>query len=130
MKIIKNKILTHCPACSNELTITRLSCDHCQIKIEGEFILNKFCRLPNEQVEFIDVFLKCRGNIKDVEKELGISYPTVRNRLDGVLQALGHQIDKNESPQEVPCRQDILDAVEKGELSSEEAARQLRKLKK
>jgi len=99
---------------------------------------DEFCKLPNEQLEFIEVFIKCRGNIKDVEKELGISYPTVRNRLEGVIQALGYSVDKmgdyaderRVSQNVSEKRQLILNALENGELSAQEAAAQLRKLGK
>ncbi|MCE5287582.1 MAG: DUF2089 domain-containing protein [Pelosinus sp.] len=130
VSIINNKVLNHCPVCGKELIITKLNCRHCQTKIEGEFAPSKFCRLPNEQLEFIEVFLKSRGNIKDVEKELGISYPTVRNRLDSVLQALGYCVEKSECPKDDLQHQTILDSLERGEITSEEAAQQLRKCKK
>ena len=86
-----------CPVCSHELSVSRLNCTFCPTKIEGDFTTCKFCRLPNEQREFVEVFIKCRGNIKDVEKELGISYPTVRNRLDAVIEALGYRVEKDEA---------------------------------
>jgi len=98
--------------------------------VEGEFVACKFCRLPKDQLEFVEVFLKCRGNIKDVEKELSISYPTVRNRLEGVLQSLGYRDEKVTPPQEETRRYEILSALESGEITSEEATQQLRKLKR
>jgi hypothetical protein len=116
-----------CPVCGERLLVTRLSCDHCQTRLEGEFDFCKFCRLPAEQREFIEVFIKCRGNIKDVEKELGISYPTVRNRLDGVIEALGYQVETNSPALEKDYRQEVLQALENGEITAAEAARQLRK---
>lgn len=127
-----------CPICSNELKITRLGCLKCKTILEGEFTGCKFCKLPNEQLEFIEVFIKCRGNIKDVEKELGISYPTVRNRLEGVLLALGYSVEKSAEYTEdskisqnvMEKRQAILSSLEKGKLSPQEAAQQLRKLGK
>lgn len=130
MSTIGNRLLTRCPVCDQELTIAKLACGHCQTKIEGEFAPCKFCRLPADQLEFIEVFLKCRGNIKDVEKELGISYPTVRNRLDSALQALGYRVDKTDSQPEDMRRQDILAALESGEITSAEAAQQLRRARK
>lgn len=116
-----------CPVCGEPLMVTRLSCNHCQTRLEGEFNFCKFCRLPAEQREFVEVFIKCRGNIKDVEKELGISYPTVRNRLDGVIEALGYRIEKQEAADEKDYRQEVLKALENGEITAEEAALQLRK---
>lgn len=127
---MKYKAPSRCPVCDHELTISKLSCTHCQTNIEGEFTSCKFCRLPVEQLEFIEVFIKCRGNIKDVEKELGISYPTVRNRLEGAIQALGYRLEKTSPDEEKERRQDILLALEKGEITPQEATRQLRKIDK
>ena len=115
-----------CPVCGHGLLVTRLSCSYCSTKLEGEFSTCKFCRLTAEQRQFIEVFIKCRGSIKDVEKELGISYPTVRNRLDAVVAALGYPIDGRTDTEETDT-QAILDAVEKGAISVAEAARQLKK---
>jgi hypothetical protein len=126
---VKFKAPNCCPVCSRELMISSLSCNHCQTRIEGSFSSCKFCRLPVEQQEFIEVFLKCRGSIKDVEKELGISYPTVRNRLDGVIQALGYRVQKQDDGEDKISKQEILEALEKGEISTQEAARLLRKAK-
>jgi hypothetical protein len=112
------------------MTISSLSCNHCQTRLEGSFTSCKFCKLPVEQQEFIEVFIKCRGNIKDVEKELGISYPTVRNRLDGVIQALGFRVEKADDEDEKTRRQEIVTALENGEITSQEATKLLRKLGK
>ncbi|MBU4554790.1 MAG: DUF2089 domain-containing protein [Eubacteriales bacterium] len=119
-----------CPVCSHEMTISSLSCNHCQTRLEGSFTSCKFCKLPVEQQEFIEVFIKCRGNIKDVEKELGISYPTVRNRLDGVIQALGFRVEKADDEDEKTRKQEIVTALENGEITSQEATKLLRKLGK
>ncbi|MBP2655517.1 MAG: hypothetical protein H6Q73_3086 [Firmicutes bacterium] len=125
--LISHKLLTHCPVCNKNITITKLACKNCTTKIEGDFLPCKFCRLPDEQIEFIEAFLKCRGNIKDVEKELGISYPSVRSRLDSVLQALGYLGNKEEYQHPAIRRQKIWDAIENGKITSEEAEKELRK---
>lgn len=125
---MKYKAPSRCPVCDSELTISRLTCDQCETKLEGNFTTSKFCKLPADQLEFVEVFVRCRGNIKDVEKELGISYPTVRGRLDGVIQALGYSTDREETPDQKDRRRDILAAVESGELSPQEAAKQLKGL--
>lgn len=118
-----------CPVCGEDLEIRSLSCSHCQTKLEGSFTPCKFCQLPNEQLEFVETFIKCRGNIKDVEKELGISYPTVRNRLEAVIQALGYASVKIDDSKEDEYRQEILNKLERGEITPQEAANQLRQLK-
>ncbi|NMA54801.1 MAG: DUF2089 domain-containing protein [Firmicutes bacterium] len=117
-----------CPICGHELRVNRLSCAFCSTKLDGEFTSCKFCRLPAEQREFIEVFIKCRGSIKEVEKELGISYPTVRGRLDAVIRALGYVVNNDAlagDRQDVSA--EVLDALDKGEISAAEAARRLRK---
>lgn len=68
------------------------------------------------------MFLTSRGNIKEVERLLGISYPTVRSRLDAIIEALGYRVEREEDQR----RKEILEAVNKGEISSEEAVRLLR----
>ncbi|KGK86216.1 hypothetical protein DP73_17105 [Desulfosporosinus sp. HMP52] len=132
------KMPHRCPVCDQEMKISKLSCTHCPTKIEGEFSSCKFCRLPAEQLVFMEAFIKCRGNIKEVEKELGISYPTVRSRLDSVIEALGYgaekgkesDYEKSKSSEESLRRQEILEALERGEISAQEAALQMRKSSK
>jgi hypothetical protein len=129
------KMPHRCPVCDHEMKISKLTCTFCPTKIEGEFSSCKFCRLPAEQLIFMEAFIKCRGNIKEVEKELGISYPTVRNRLDSVIEALGYGVDKDRSPEdekentsdESQRRQGILEALERGEITAQEATHQMRK---
>jgi hypothetical protein len=89
-----------CPICEAELTVTHLRCQRCGTGLEGTFTLTKFDRLSREQLRFVDVFVKNRGVIRDVERELGISYPTVRSRLDEVIRALGY--DAPPAPAEGP----------------------------
>ncbi|MCB8815114.1 DUF2089 domain-containing protein [Desulfosporosinus shakirovi] len=127
-----------CPVCNHEMKISKLTCTYCSTKIEGEFSSCKFCRLPGEQLIFMEAFIKCRGNIKEVEKELSISYPTVRSRLDSVIEALGYGVDKEKdaengkgnSSEESLRRQEILEALERGEISAQEATRQMRESNK
>ncbi|MGE5674043.1 MAG: DUF2089 domain-containing protein [Mycobacterium leprae] len=128
----KRRMLGRCPVCNEELVVTRLRCMHCDTGIEGNFEVPKFARLPKEHLDFVEVFLKCRGNIKEVERELGISYPTVRGRLDAVLEALGYKVDPavaDETNQvKQTRRKEILDALNRGELTSDEAIKQLKNL--
>src|SRR5215208_2419765 len=84
--------LSECPVCDGPLAITELDCRSCGTSLRGEFTPTRcpFCALPEEQLQFLELFLRCRGNLRDVERTLGLSYPTVRARLDGVLAALGY----------------------------------------
>ncbi|WP_415535076.1 DUF2089 domain-containing protein [Dehalobacter sp. 4CP] len=116
-----------CPICGHSLYVSKLNCMNCNTTLEGQFIPCKFCQLPPDQLEFIEVFIKCRGNIKDVEKELGISYPTVRGRLDSAIQALGYKVDGSDLQEERENRKEILDALDRGEITSQEAASRLKK---
>lgn len=91
---MKYPILNNCPVCGNKLTVTKLDCDNCKTSYNGEFELNNFNYLDIDEKEFVFTFLKCRGNIKEMEKALNISYPTVRNKLDKVINRLG--LDKKQ----------------------------------
>src|SRR6056297_3488254 len=122
--MIHNLIGT-CPVCGDEMIITSLKCPSCQTTISGNFKLGKFSKLKKEHLEFIEVFVKSRGNIKEVERELGISYPTVRNKLDEVIHALGHDIQKSPDDEMAKKRKEILTRLESGELSASEAVEKL-----
>ncbi|AGK52279.1 DUF2089 domain-containing protein [Bacillus sp. 1NLA3E] len=110
-------LISECPVCSKQLKITKLQCTHCHTTIENEFELSNFASLSKEQLNFIETFLKCRGNIKEVEKELGVSYPTVRGKLDDIISSLGYSTTKKV---EIDRKKVIL-MLEKGEITAEEA---------
>lgn len=116
---MKSDILGKCPVCARDTEIIKIKCDYCGTSIEGHFKPCKFCRLTNEQKMFVDVFIKCRGNIKEMEKELGVSYPTVKNRLEDVAAAMGY---KTEEPLlNADKKKDILDKLNNGEITVDEA---------
>ena len=117
--------LTNCPVCENKLIIKKYSCKNCGTEINGNFKPNNFSNLTKEQLEFIEIFVLKRGSIKEIEKELGISYPTVRNKLDEVISALGHKVE-NEGRNN--SKIEILNMLDSGEISSEEASNLLKKL--
>lgn len=116
--------LTKCPVCGGTLTVTQLTCESCSLKMEGEFESCEFCKLSEENLESLRSFIKCRGVIKDVEKELGISYPTVRSRLDRLVAELGYGEAPVMSRDE--RRYDVLEAVKEGRVSPKEAVAALR----
>ena len=117
--------VSKCPACGNtEFEIQRLRCTNCDTAVEGRFSVSRLATLPEEQVAFVETFVRCRGNIKEVERELSISYPTVRSRLDKVIQLLGFGDDEGRLNQ-----REILGALDRKEMSPEEAVLALKALK-
>lgn len=116
------KLISKCPVCNSKLNVIKLKCQKCSTVIENEFELSKLEYLDDEHIKFIEVFVKCRGNIKDVEKELGISYPTVRAKLDDVVSALGYTVIKKPSI----GSKTIIDMLEKGDITPEEAIKMMK----
>src|SRR5262252_2930192 len=108
-----HQVLTRCPVCGDAL--------------QGNFTLGRLARLTREQLQFVEVFIRCRGKIKDVEEELGISYPTVVARLNEVVQAMGFEV-RQEDADLAGRRQHILDELAAGTLSAADAASRLRAL--
>ena len=129
---MKYKAPGKCPVCGEKLSIIKLGCPKCSTAIEGDFHPCEFCRLPEEDLEFVKVFLKCRGNIKDVEKELGISYPTVRGKLDSALRGLGFDVPTKEEikdkEQKEAAKNQILEMLSNGEITAKEAAERIKNL--
>lgn len=119
---MKKEVLGICPVCDSKLKVTQISCKSCGTQITGEFELCKFCQLEKEQKYFAELFIKNRGNIKEIEKELGISYPTVRRLLDEVIEALGY---KEEVRHDLINQNEVLERLSKGEISSEQALKLL-----
>ena len=117
------KIISRCPVCRNDLAVTRLKCNSCNTIIENNFRLSKFDYLSDEDLYFTETFIRCRGNIKEVEKTLGISYPTVRSKLDTVIKELGYESAPDEQPVQ---KEEILKALENGEITAEQAIAQLK----
>ena len=122
---MKKNVLGTCPVCASKLEVTELHCNQCETTIKGSFQLDKFNYLTKEQKYFIEVFVKNRGNIKAIEKDLGISYPTVKKNLDNVINALGYgENQKDEST----SKEEILEQLSNGEITSEEAMEMIKNL--
>lgn len=122
MIVINNKLIGKCPFCDNELKVQRLHCNKCNTSIEGNFSLNKFLTLTEEQLYFVEVFIKNKGSIKEVEKDLGISYPTVKNKLNNIITSLGYTDTKENSVD----KKEILDQLNNGDISTEQALKLLK----
>ncbi|HPW52971.1 MAG TPA: DUF2089 domain-containing protein [Erysipelotrichaceae bacterium] len=123
---MKKKLLGICPICDNKLAISELHCSDCKTKIQGEFPLSKFDYLSSEEQDFALVFLKNAGNIKQIEKELNISYPTVRKMLDSVIQNLGFEKTTISNP---ITRAEVLEMLKNNEINFEEAEQLLKEIR-
>jgi hypothetical protein len=129
-----------CPVCGETMVVTRLSCASCGSALEGTFQLSeigaspssgaerfgRLARLDTAQLQFVEVFLRCRGVIKNVEDMLGISYPTVKARLANVLDTLGFESEEERPAADREMRREILADLSSGRISVEEAHRRLR----
>jgi hypothetical protein len=110
------------------MIVTELSCTSCDTVVRGRYTGCTFCALPDENLRFLELFVSCRGNIKEMERETGLGYWTIRGRLDGVIRDLQLQLHGEPSDPPEPKaqrRRTILEAVERGELSPTEAERML-----
>ncbi len=138
-------VIATCPVCAGELAVTRLRCGGCGTTIEGEFGVGRFARLTREQASLLESFLRSRGNLRDMERELGISYPTVRARVEALVRALGFgPRDEADPPGATPApaaaalaaeeiqagRRDVLERLSRHELSAEAAAEAIRAIGK
>lgn len=123
----KYKAPSTCPVCGSEYEITALTCKNCKSELNGRFEGCEFCALSEGEKSFLAAFIKCRGNIKEVEKELGISYPTVRSRLDRVIERLGYENKQAAIVKEE--RRSVIKQLENGEITADEAAEALKNLK-
>jgi hypothetical protein len=153
-----NPILTKCPVCGGDLVVTKLHCPACETSIEGSFDpgttgtrlqeafspeqlkpLLPFSRLTAEQLQFVLTFVRCEGRFNRMEDEMNLSYPTLRNRLNDIIRAMGYEPTREDTntPRQEPIRaevpglspaerQTILDMLSRGEINLDEAKRRLR----
>jgi hypothetical protein len=148
---VPHDVIATCPVCSHELSVTRLRCGACGTVIEGEFGVGRFGRLTHEQTRLLESFLRSRGNLREMERELGISYPTVRARVEALVRALGFGPRDEPDPATAAgdtaatgsdgdraadqldadiqaARLDVLERLARRELSAEQAAEAIRAL--
>ena len=130
-------VIATCPVCSGELAVTRLHCDTCGTTLEGDFSVGRFGRLSREQTQLLESFLRSRGNLREMERELGISYPTVRARVEGLVRALGFgpraDADPDADTTVTPLpesRDGILERLARHEITADAAAAAIRGLRK
>ncbi len=114
-----------CPSCSSPLVVTQLNCMACGTGVVGKFELSPFFRLSPDSLHFLEVFVRNRGNVKEVERETGESYWAIRRQLDEVITEMGFE----ETPREDDLstrRQEILARLSRGEINVQEAAKYLK----
>lgn len=124
-----NLIPTRCPLCGGEIAVTRLYCRDCDTTIEGRFAGGgPFSALSPEQLKFVEVFIRCEGKLSRMESEIGLSYPTIRNRLHEIIRTLGYEPGGGEEPAGLTDqeRQRILQDLDEGRISAEEAMQLLK----
>lgn len=124
-----HEVISTCPVCQHDLEVTRLRCRECGTTLEGEFTVGRFARLDRDQMRILESFLRSRGNLRDMERDLGLSYPTVRNRVDTLVRALGLGGSSDEAGTDVAAeRRAILARLARREIGADEAATALRRL--
>lgn len=115
----KSMVPSACPSCGGTLVVTRLECSQCGTEVTGEFDLCPVCRLDGEIKKLYELFIDARGNLKQVQRELGLSYPTVRLRIEEMFRKLDQHFVSRDPV-------DILARVRNGEISVDEAEKLLR----
>ena len=121
------KILDHCPTCQSRMEITQLSCTSCETVVLGRFEPNRFSKLPPKSLAFLEAFVRSRGNVKEMARETGISYWTIRKQLDDLLVELDLEPGSESPPAGKATRTEILERLKAGEITPEEAAELLEK---
>ena len=126
------KIIEKCPACQSEVIVTRIRCMECECEVIGEFQPTIFNRLTPEHLTFVETFVRLRGNIKEMERELRVPYSTIRNHLDDVIKELGFATGTHPELEDLSAasQQEVLDRLESGEITVEDAAEELRRIKR
>lgn len=118
---------SECPVCKSELIVTTLDCRECDTTISGRFFTGPFAALSQEQLQFIELFVRKEGKINRLEPELGISYPTIRNRLHEIIRAMGYEPGEEvESFLSEEERRKIIDDLAQGNIEYEDAMQMLK----
>jgi len=112
-----------CPYCGAGMAVARMRCDACGVEIAGEFPRIRLGGMAVEHQRFIEMFVLSGGNLKEMAEQVGVSYPTIRSRLDKVIDALRAEIGKTRT-----VKGNVLDAVEFSRKSAEEAARLIKEI--
>lgn len=123
------KILERCPSCGGDLEITRVSCTSCETVVAARYTPCPFCKLSPESTRFLLSFVQCRGNVKQMERDLDISYWTVRRMLDDLIEELGLEAEPREETDTTLRQREILEQLDQREISAADAAKMLAELR-
>jgi len=122
------KILEHCPSCGSDLLVTRMSCPACGTVVLGAWSPCRFCQLSPEHTQLLEALVRSKGNVKEIARDLDISYWTIRKQLDDLIEALGYEPPPPAPEDTSAARVEILDQLDRGELSPDEAVTLLSEL--
>ena len=126
------KIITSCPSCqSGTVKVTKIECESCGTKFEGDFDVPKLLKLSADDLLFVEQFLLSSGSLKKMAEQMDVSYPTVRNRLNQVIEDVEQMAIREKSSKEKSrehTSDKILSLLEKGSISAKEAAKRLREV--
>lgn len=117
----KYQVSGRCPVCGDQMYVTRLQCEHCHSALEGQFMLGPFQKLGPEQLQFLEVFIRCRGQNKAIQELLDISYPTVNKKLDELILALGYESYEPKADQ----RREVLEMLSQNKITAAQAQQML-----
>jgi hypothetical protein len=112
-----------CPYCGSGMTVTQMTCGHCRVAIAAAFPMSRLGSLPVEHQRFIEMFMLAGGNLKEIAEHVGVSYPTIRSRLDKVIESLRGEIAKTRQ-----VKGTLLDAMETSRGGAEAAARVIKEI--
>ena len=130
------KIIERCPSCGQpDMMITNLRCTECDTEVRGAFVASRFCRLSDPSLQFLETFVRNRGNLKEMERELNIAYATLRSRLNQVIQEMGYdgetgadEQDEEERAEQRTARLQVLSSLKEGQIDAEKAIEALKEL--
>ena len=120
-----NNLLTNCPVCGEALAVTRLHCRNCDTTIDGHFDIGRLGRLTAEQVAFVETFVRCEGKLNRMEREVGLSYPTLRARLTEVIRQMGFPVGVEPAAPGDDELHRLLDDLASGKITADDAMRSL-----
>lgn len=117
-------MISQCPSCNSlKLKVAKIECMECHTTFEGKFDIPSLLKLSDEELQFIFDFVKCSGSLKEMASKQGVSYPTLRNRLNTLIEIIENLASKQEK-----SRTEVLKLLEQGKISAADAAKMLQKL--